>query len=108
MSAPMVSAQRERSSGKLGKLLHCAPNSLFVWESRLRGATVVRTNNLKVLIAGGGIGGLTALLALRARGIDAQLFEQAEAFRQVGAGIQLSSNATRILRTLGLGEALAR
>jgi len=69
---------------------------------------VVRTNNLKVLIAGGGIGGLTALLALRARGIDAQLFEQAEAFRQVGAGIQLSSNATRILRTLGLGEALAR
>jgi salicylate hydroxylase len=69
---------------------------------------VVRTNNLKVLIAGGGIGGLTALLALRARSIDAQLFEQTEAFRQVGAGIQLSSNATRILRTLGLGEALAR
>src|SRR5207245_10436717 len=75
---------------------------------RLRGAAVLRTNNLKVLIAGGGIGGLTALLALRARGIDAELFEQAEAFRQVGAGIQLSSNATRILRTLGLGEALAR
>jgi salicylate hydroxylase len=69
---------------------------------------VVRSNNLKVLIAGGGIGGLTALLALRARSIDAQLFEQTEAFRQVGAGIQLSSNATRILRTLGLGEALAR
>ena len=67
-----------------------------------------RTRNLKVLIAGGGIGGLTALLALRARGIDAELFEQAEAFRQVGAGIQLSSNATRILRMLGLGEALAR
>src|SRR4249920_2137330 len=60
------------------------------------------------LIAGGGIGGLTALLALRARGIDARLFEQAEAFRQVGAGIQISSNATRILRSLGLGEALAR
>jgi salicylate hydroxylase len=69
---------------------------------------MLRTNNLTVLIAGGGIGGLAALLALRARGIDAQLFEQAEAFRQVGAGIQLSSNATRILRSLGLGEALAR
>ncbi len=69
---------------------------------------MVRSNNLKVLIAGGGIGGLTALLALRARSIDAQLFEQTEAFRQVGAGIQLSSNATRILRTLGHGEALAR
>ena len=69
---------------------------------------MIRTDNLKVLIAGGGIGGLTTLLALRARGIDAQLFEQAEAFRQVGAGIQISSNATRILRSLGLGEALAR
>ena len=69
---------------------------------------MVRSDNLKVLIAGGGIGGLTTLLALRARGIDAELFEQAEAFRQVGAGIQISSNATRILRMLGLGEALAR
>src|SRR5207253_1371375 len=45
---------------------------------------------------------------LRQRGIEALLFEQAEAFRQVGAGIQISANATRILRTLGLGEALAR
>jgi salicylate hydroxylase len=66
------------------------------------------SRNLKVLIAGGGIGGLTALLALRQRGIAAQLFEQAEAFSQVGAGIQLSSNATRILKMLGLGGALAR
>ena len=81
-------------------------NSVFVWEW-LR-SNCVPNQNLKVLIAGGGIGGLTALLALRARGIDAQLFEQAEAFRQVGAGIQLSSNATRILRSLGLGDALAR
>ncbi|MPZ57201.1 MAG: monooxygenase [Rhizobiales bacterium] len=64
--------------------------------------------NLKILIAGGGIGGITTALALRRRGIDAELFEQAEAFRQVGAGIQLSANATRVLRTLGLGEALAR
>jgi salicylate hydroxylase len=48
------------------------------------------------------------LLALRQRGIDAELFEQAPAFTQVGAGLQVSCNATRILRTLGLGEALAR
>jgi salicylate hydroxylase len=64
--------------------------------------------NLKVLIAGGGIGGITALLALRQRGIEAELFEQAAAFSQVGAGLQVSGNATRILRRLGLGEALAR
>jgi salicylate hydroxylase len=66
------------------------------------------TKNFKILIAGGGIGGITALLALRQRGIDAELFEQAAAFSQVGAGLQVSGNATRILRTLGLGEALAR
>src|SRR5262245_35632949 len=64
--------------------------------------------NLKILIAGGGIGGITALLALRQRGVDAELFEQAAAFAQVGAGLQVSGNATRVLRTLGLGDALAR
>ncbi len=63
---------------------------------------------LKVLIAGGGIGGITAMWALRQRGIDVQLFEQATAFRQVGAGLQVSSNAARILLNLGLGEALKR
>ncbi len=61
-----------------------------------------------VLIAGGGIGGITALLALRQRDIAAELFEQAAAFGQVGAGLQVSGNATRVLRTLGLGDALAR
>src|SRR6185312_3195720 len=65
-------------------------------------------NNLKILIAGGGIGGITALLALRQRGIEAELFEQAAAFGQVGAGLQVSGNATKILRALGLGEALAK
>jgi salicylate hydroxylase len=68
----------------------------------------VANKNKKVLIAGGGIGGITALLALRQRGIDAELFEQTAAFGQVGAGLQVSSNSTRVLRTLGLGEALAK
>ena len=63
---------------------------------------------LKVLVAGGGIGGITGVLALRARGIECQLFEQAAAFGQVGAGLQVSSNAARILLRLGLGEALKR
>ena len=63
---------------------------------------------LKVLIAGGGIGGITAMLALRQRGIDVELFEQTAAFGQVGAGLQVSSNSARILLKLGLGEALKR
>jgi salicylate hydroxylase len=62
----------------------------------------------KVLVVGGGIGGITSVLALRQRGIDAQLYEQAGAFGQVGAGIQVSSNAARILLKLGLGEALKK
>jgi salicylate hydroxylase len=64
--------------------------------------------SLKVLIAGGGIGGITAALALAQRGIEAVLFEQTDAFRQVGAGIQISANAARILRSFGLSEGLAR
>jgi salicylate hydroxylase len=68
----------------------------------------VPRNALKVLVAGGGIGGITCVLALRQRGIECQLFEQAPAFGQVGAGLQVSSNAARVLLKLGLGEALKR
>ncbi|MEI9804991.1 MAG: NAD(P)-binding protein [Pseudolabrys sp.] len=63
---------------------------------------------LKVLVAGGGIGGIASVLALRQRGFDVQLFEQAAAFGMVGAGIQVSSNAAKILLKLGLGEALKK
>lgn len=51
-----------------------------------------------LLVAGGGIGGLAAALAARRAGWEARLFEQAEAFSEIGAGIQLGPNATRILR----------
>jgi salicylate hydroxylase len=63
---------------------------------------------LKVLVVGGGIGGITTVLALRQRGVDVQLFEQAAAFGQVGAGLQVSSNAAKILRRLGLGDELKK
>jgi salicylate hydroxylase len=51
----------------------------------------------ELLVAGGGIGGLAAALAARRAGWEARVFEQAEAFSEVGAGIQLGPNATRIL-----------
>jgi salicylate hydroxylase len=59
-----------------------------------------------VLIAGAGIGGLTAALALGRRGIGVTLFEQAEKLTEAGAGIQLSPNATRVLIALGLAGRL--
>jgi salicylate hydroxylase len=60
-----------------------------------------------VLIAGAGIGGLTAALALGHRGIGVTLLEQAERLEEAGAGIQLSPNATRVLVALGLAERLS-
>ncbi len=61
----------------------------------------------RIAIVGGGIGGLTAGLALLQRGIEVEIFEQAAELREVGAGVQISSNGTRVLHALGLGPALA-
>ena len=60
----------------------------------------------RALVAGGGIGGLSAALALARTGMQVHLFERAAAFREVGAGIQLSPNATRVLAHLGVIDAL--
>ncbi|WP_323768835.1 FAD-dependent monooxygenase [Antarctobacter sp.] len=61
-------------------------------------------NDLRISIIGAGIGGLTAALALRARGADVRILEQADAIREVGAGIQISPNGLRVLQALGLGD----
>ena len=60
-----------------------------------------------ILIAGGGIGGLAAALALAARGYGSRVLEQAPEFKEVGAGIQLGPNSWRCLRALGV-EPLAK
>jgi salicylate hydroxylase len=52
----------------------------------------------ELLVAGGGIGGLAAAVGARRAGWEVRLFEQADGFSEVGAGIQLGPNATRILR----------
>ena len=59
-----------------------------------------------VIIAGAGIGGLSAALALERCGFRVVVFEEAAELADIGAGIQLSPNATRILDTLGLGPRL--
>lgn len=57
---------------------------------------------MRVLIAGGGIGGLTLALALHARGIEARVFEQASEIRELGVGINTLPHAIRELAGLGL------
>jgi 2-polyprenyl-6-methoxyphenol hydroxylase-like FAD-dependent oxidoreductase len=61
---------------------------------------------MRATIIGGGIGGLTAAIALRSRGIDAQVHEKSAVLRDVGAGIALWPNAVKALRKLGLGDLL--
>jgi len=59
-----------------------------------------------MLIAGGGIAGLTVALALAQKGFRAVVFEQSQKLEPIGAGIQLSPNAMHVLLALGLGDAL--
>ncbi|HXW27191.1 MAG TPA: FAD-dependent monooxygenase [Xanthobacteraceae bacterium] len=59
-----------------------------------------------IIVAGAGIGGLAAALALIHQGFRVVVFEQAEGLEETGAGIQLSPNATGILFALGVGERL--
>lgn len=61
-----------------------------------------------VAIVGAGIGGLTAAAALRRIGVKVQLYEQAERFMRIGAGIQIASNPMQVLRVLGLEERLRK
>jgi salicylate hydroxylase len=59
-----------------------------------------------VVITGAGIAGLTAAIAFAARGLPVHVFEKANKIEEIGAGIQLSPNATRILDRLGMLDAL--
>ena len=61
---------------------------------------------MKILISGGGIGGITAALCLAKEGHEVEVLEQAEQFAEIGAGIQLSPNCSRVLHHVGLEDAL--
>ena len=63
---------------------------------------------LSISVIGGGICGLSAALSLAKLGHDVHVYEQARAIGAIGAGIQISPNASKILYRLGLAEAMAR
>ena len=70
--------------------------------------TTHSTTGVSVGVIGGGIGGLSAALSLLDAGFDVHVYEQAPTLAEVGAGVQVSPNASRILHRLGLAGELAR
>ena len=60
----------------------------------------------RALIAGGGIGGMAAALACAHAGWQVRLFERSAEFSEVGAGIQIGPNVTRVLQAWGMDQAL--
>jgi salicylate hydroxylase len=61
---------------------------------------------MHIVIVGGGIGGIGAALSCLKAGIDVTVLEQASVLREIGAGVQISSNGTLVLRSLGLLDAV--
>jgi salicylate hydroxylase len=62
----------------------------------------------KIVVIGGGIGGLTAALARLREGLEVEVYEQSGELKEVGAGVQIGANGTRVLHALGLRQALER
>src|SRR3954454_4521376 len=72
----------------------------------MRGA--MGSDAVRVVVVGGGIGGIAAANAMLRRGLDVRIYEQASALTEVGAGVALQPNGLRALRRLGLDADLAR
>src|SRR5258708_32861143 len=76
------------------------------WAWKQREVIMSEHEELSIAIVGGGIGGLTAALSLLQAGVDVHVYERATTISELGAGIAVSPNATRILYRLGLSGAL--
>jgi salicylate hydroxylase len=74
----------------------------------INGGDWMDRKELSIAIIGGGIGGLAAALSLLRAGVDVHVYEQAGTIREVGAGIAVSPNATRVLHRLGLADELEK
>ena len=63
---------------------------------------------LRVVVIGGGLGGVAAAIALTQAGIDVRVYEQAQQLTEVGAGVSLAPNGLRMLARLGVGDEIER
>jgi 2-polyprenyl-6-methoxyphenol hydroxylase-like FAD-dependent oxidoreductase len=66
------------------------------------------TKKLSIAIVGAGMGGLAAAATLRQVGVDVQVYEQAQRFARIGAGIQMLPNSSRVLRGIGVEAKLRK
>ena len=82
--------------------------TLPVQAAAARTCRIDQRASTSVAIVGGGIGGIAAALSLLQAGFDVHVYERAAAVSEVGAGIQVSPNASRVLHRLGLADELAR
>lgn len=76
-------------------------------ESGLENSETRPMQNLKVVVIGAGIGGLTTGIALKQAGYDVEIYDRTRELRPAGAGISLWSNGVKVLNSLGLGEDIA-
>src|SRR5204863_1978083 len=84
------------------------PSKLGSRARRHRDPFLKPRNQNPVIVAGGGIGGLAAALALARKGFRSIVLEQATEFAEIGAGIQLAPNAWHAIDALGVGEQVKR
>ncbi|WP_244876053.1 FAD-dependent monooxygenase [Winogradskya consettensis] len=63
-------------------------------------------DGMRIAVVGAGVGGLTAAIALRARGLQVDVYDQASELTEIGAGVSLGGNGMRVLDALGLGAAV--
>src|SRR5271169_5237570 len=82
--------------------MHVARRQKFAAFERVGGKPMSRAK--RVAIIGGGIGGLAAALALERRGAEVIVYEQSPVHSEIGAGLNLTPNAVKAFRALGLGQ----
>ena len=85
----------------------CGPTA-FVVKGAGAGIEMIAMKISRISIVGGGIGGLSAALALQHFGYRVSVFEQSRELREIGAGVIISPNAMHALNYLGVGERVAK
>jgi salicylate hydroxylase len=95
-------AERSEAGGVQNKTKTPPPGALRAPPSPFGGGI----KRVSIAVIGGGIGGLAAAASLREAGFDVHVYEQAKALGEVGAGINIGPNASRLLHSLGLAEKL--